>query len=294
MNIVMLPSVAGGIGHISRTAALAHALKRLENALGRPILRADHRHLTLTRDGEVLLEYARTLLRLNDEVRAHFSGPEVEGPVALGVPDLYAAYLLPEILGSFSRAYPRVAIELRCTRSVHLHAALEHGEVDVAIVTRQPEFGGGEVVRREPLVWVSGPVERPEAEDIVPLAVLPPGSIYRQRGLQALGEAQRKWRITSVCDSIAGLQAAVFAGLAVSILPRCAVTPGMRRLGPQEGLPALPALDLVLHRRPSGVTEAAERLAEYVAAKLRDVVPFRPARLSGEYAKGDPRRAAEM
>jgi DNA-binding transcriptional LysR family regulator len=86
----------------------------------------------------------------------------------------------------------------------------------------------------------------------------------------------------------------VFAGLAVSILPRCAVTPGMRRIGPQEGLPALPTLDLVLHRRPSGVTEAAERFAEYVAAKLRDVVPFRPVRLAGEYAKGDPRRAAEM
>ena len=30
MNVVMLPSVAGGIGHISRTAALARALKRLD------------------------------------------------------------------------------------------------------------------------------------------------------------------------------------------------------------------------------------------------------------------------
>ena len=34
-----------------------------------------------TRDGEDLLSYARAFLRLNDEVRARFSAPEVSGPV---------------------------------------------------------------------------------------------------------------------------------------------------------------------------------------------------------------------
>lgn len=274
---------AGGLTaagkRVGRTQpAVTHQLRRLEDALGRRVFEADHRRLQLTRDGEVLLEHARSLLRLNDEVRAHFSGPEVEGQVALGVPDLYAAYLLPEILRGFASAYPRVEVALRCTRSVHLHAALEAGEIDLALVTRQPEITGGEVVRREPLVWVSGPAGRPELEPVLPLAVLPAGSVYRQRGLQALGEAGRKWRIMSVCDSIAGLQATVFAGLSVAVFPSCAVIPGVRRLGPHEGMPPLPALDLTLHGKTGGPTGAARHLAGYIAAKLHDVIPFQPFR----------------
>lgn len=261
--------------------AITHQMKRFEAALGRPLFGSDRRHLTLTRDGEVLLDYARALLRLNDEARACFDAPEVEGRVVLGTPDLYAAYLLPEILERFSRAYARVRIELRCRRSVHLHAALQADEIDVAILTEQVEFKGGEVVRREPLVWVAGPSGAPEAEPVLPLALLPAGSVYRQRALEALGAAGRRWSITSVGDSIAGLQAAVLAGLAVSVFPRCAVSAGMRLLGPAENLPPLPALDLVLHRRTQGLPEAAEHLARYIAANFAGVAPYRASPVAG-------------
>lgn len=257
--------------------AITHQMQRFEAALGRPLFGTDRRHLTLTRDGELLLDYARALLRLNDEARACFAAPEVEGRVVLGTPDLYAAYLLPEILARFSRAYPRVAVELRCRRSVHLHAALQADEIDIAVLTEQVEFKGGETVRREPLVWVAGLSGAPEAEATVPLALLPAGSVYRQRALEALGAAGRRWSIASVGDSIAGLQASVLAGLAVSIFPLCAVSAGMRTLGPAEGFPALPTLDLVLHRRAQNLPPAAEHLARYVVANFGEVAPFRPA-----------------
>ena len=256
--------------------AITHQIKRLEDNLGRSLFGCDRRHLTLTRDGEIFLGYARSLLRLNDEARTRFSAPELEGHVILGTPDLYAAYLLPEVLGSFARAHPRIEIELRCTRSVHLHAALQREEVDIALMTDQPEFRGGDTVRKEKLIWVAGRSSELETEDVLPLAVLPSGSVYRQRALEALGMIGRKWSIMSVSDSIAGLQAAVFAGLAVSVFPECAVSPAMRVLGKAEGLPNLPSLDLVLHRKPRAATEAAEHLASYLAAELAHVSPFTP------------------
>lgn len=256
--------------------AITHQIKRLEEGLGRPVFHCDRRHLTLTRDGEVLLEYARALLRLNDEARARFSAPEIAGHVTIGTPDLYAAYLLPDVLRRFSRAHPGIEIELRCTRSVHLHAALLRDELDIALMTNQPEFRGGNVVRHEKLVWVAGPSGEPERDDPLPLAVLPAGSVYRQRALEALGSSGRQWSITSVSDSIAGLQAAVFAGLATSVFPHCAVAPGMRCLGKAEGLPGLPSVQLVLQRRPQGVSEAAEHLAQYIASELGSITPFRP------------------
>lgn len=264
----------GSITHagkqVGRTQpAVTHQMHRLEKALGKPLFEGGRRHLTLTRDGEMLLGYARTLLGLNDEIRERFQAPDVAGHVRLGVPDLYAAFLLPGVLARFARAYPLIAIELRCSRSVHLHAALQREEIDVALMTRQPEFGGGTVVREEPLVWVAGREQPVPAEGPLPLALLPAGSLYRQRALDALGHVGRPWTVAAVSDSIAGLQAAVYAGLAVSIFPLCALSPSVRRLGMADGLPDLPDLEIVLQRKPGETAPAAEHLAQYVVSELR-------------------------
>ena len=255
--------------------AISHQTKRLEEAVGRPLFGANKRHLTLTREGEILLEYARSILRLNDEARARFASPDVQGHVTLGTPDLYAAYLLPGILGSFSRAHPSIEIELRCQRSIYLIAALQAEQIDLAILTRQPDHQGGQVVRREPMVWVASGTARPESEPILPLALLPPGSVYRQCALDALGVVGRRWRVASVGDNVAGLQAAIFAGLAVAVMPWCAVSPAMRRLGVSEGLPSLQAVDLVMVRTSKSMSPAAAQLADYIGQRLESVEPFR-------------------
>lgn len=44
--------------------------------------------------------------------------------------DLYAAYLLPQLLRRFARAHPHVEIEMRCMRSVHLYEAMLRDELD--------------------------------------------------------------------------------------------------------------------------------------------------------------------
>ncbi|MBX9710342.1 MAG: LysR family transcriptional regulator [Xanthobacteraceae bacterium] len=248
--------------------AITHQIKRLEDSVGRTLFDSNRRQLSLTRDGEVLLEFARTMLRLNDEALDRFLVPDVTGHVVLGTPDLYASYLLPEVLENFSRSHPNVEIQLRCTRSIHLNAALERDEIDIALMTNQPEFRRGELVRREPLVWVAGIGSDPELRKPLPLAVLPQGSVYRHHALEALGAASLQWSVRSVCDSIAGLQAAVLAGLAVSVFPRCAVVPGIRCLDETDGMPRLPPIELVLHRKRPSVSDAAEQLAQYIARAL--------------------------
>lgn len=264
---------------VGRTqSAVTHQIGRLEAHLGRPVFGPDRRRITLTADGEILLEYARAMLRLSEEAKARFALPGVAGRVTLGTPDLYAAYLLPEVLGRFSRAYPEIEIQLHCRRSVYLHAELMRDKLDIAILTEQPDLHRGEAVRTEPLSWVAGRGGRPETDDPIPLAVLPAGSVYRQRALEALGTAGRRWTIRSVSDTIAGLQAAVFARLAVSVFPHCAMSSGMRRLGEEDGMPKLPNIDLVLVRRPTGISDAAEHLAHYISRELRAAAPFRPMR----------------
>ncbi len=248
--------------------AITHQIGRLENRLGRALFASDRRHIALAADGEILLEYARAIIRLNNETYDLLSSRHVTGEVTLGTPDLYAAYILPEVLGSFARAHPNIEIQLRCTRSIHLHEALARGELDIALMTNQPDFKRGELIREEPIAWVSGLTSSIERQDPLPLALLPKGSVYRHRALQALRVQGRSWSIRSVCDSIAGLQATVLAGLAVSVFPSCALTGNVRRLDGTDGLPSLSPVELVLHPRPGGVSQAADYLAQYIGREL--------------------------
>ena len=137
----------------SDAKATIDQIRRLEESVDRQLFDDNRRKLTLTHDGEVLLEFARAILRLNDEARDRFQATDITGHVTLGTPDLYASYILPEVLDKFSRAHPNVEVELRCTRSVHLHAALERGELDIALMTNQPEFRSGELVSRNVFVY---------------------------------------------------------------------------------------------------------------------------------------------
>jgi DNA-binding transcriptional LysR family regulator len=93
--------------------AITHQVARLEERIGRQLFASDRRHIALTNDGEILLEYARAMIRLNNEVYNRLSNRHLAGQVTLGTPDLYAAYLLPGVLGSFSRAHPDVEIQFR-------------------------------------------------------------------------------------------------------------------------------------------------------------------------------------
>ncbi|GIL38422.1 LysR substrate-binding domain-containing protein [Roseiterribacter gracilis] len=253
--------------------AITHQIKRLEERLQRPLFESHRRRLVLTSEGQILLEFARAIVRLNNDAYTSLTRGQIAHPVKLGTPDLYAAYLLPDVLRNFSISHPEVEVDLRCTRSVHLSKALQRGELDIAVMTNQPEFERGEVIREEPLIWVAGRNAEPETQNPLPLALLPEGSVYRQYALDALSAAGRSWSIRSVCDSIAGLNAAVASGLAVSIFPNCAVDRSVRRLGRREELPPLPPVQLVMHRRPGGVSDAAEHLAQFIARELASVSP---------------------
>ncbi len=98
--------------------------------------------------------------------------------------------------------------------------------------------------------------------------MLPQGSVYRHHALEALGAVGKQWSIRSVSDSIAGLQAAVFAGLAVSVFPRCAIVPNVRCLGEADGMPKLPAIELVMHRKSQPISNAGEQLAQHIIREL--------------------------
>lgn len=263
--LVETGSVSETARRIGRTQpAVSLQMKRLEEILDAQLFTHANRKLVLTHDGELLLGYARTIMSLQDEVKVRLVAPKLSGHVVIGVPDLYAAYLMPPILSKFFSAFPDVIVELRTMLSSPLMAQLKAGEIDLALVTGMKAFSDGELVAQEPLVWVTGDQRSSHDGNPVPLAMLPPGNVFRDLALGSLDTVGRKWKIILISPGLNGLHAAVLSGAAVSVIARSSVIPGMRILGQDESFPSLPAVDLVLYRAGKSNNAAADALGDMV------------------------------
>jgi DNA-binding transcriptional LysR family regulator len=241
--VVDAGSLSGAAPLVHRSqSAVSMQIKKLETALGRPVLLRGPRHLEVTPAGAELLSYARRMLQLQAETQAALFGPQLAGRVRLGVPDDYASMYLTPVLRSFSHRYQGVEIELTCEQSTSLIPRVVRGELDLALVSRdKPQRG--RFLFEEPLVWVGAAQFEVWRRDPLPVAVYESASMARSATLKALAARRRAYRIVYHSSSLAGQLAAVESGLAVAVLTRCSVPPGLQIL---QNLPAefdLPPLD---------------------------------------------------
>jgi DNA-binding transcriptional LysR family regulator len=122
----------------------------------------------------------------------------------------------------------------------------------------------------EHLRWVTGtryPLDLGRGRT-VPLAVFQQGCLYRNRAIHMLERGQRSWHIAYTSPNLVSIQAAVSAGLGMSILPEMAVLPDHRLLGPDEGFPSVPDTEVALVIAPSAGTATrnlADLLLEFFA-----------------------------
>jgi DNA-binding transcriptional LysR family regulator len=245
-------------------SAVSMQMKRLEERLGRPIFVRDGRMSRLTEDGERLLDYARRILRLNLECVATFGDAELTGRVRLGVPDDYADRYLPEILARFAQSNPRAEVTVVCEPTPMLLDRIATGDLDLAIVTHVEGRFGAQIIRIEPLLWVTS--DRAGVHDAVALGR--PTCNWRRSATQALEDISRPFRVLYSSWNSTAVGAAVLAGLAVSVLPESAVRDGMRVLRPNEGYPALPPVQIGLIRNRHEPTALTEALRTHIVQSL--------------------------
>ena len=250
-------------------SAVSLQIKRLEETLGVRLLERSPRHVALTVEGEMILDQARRILALHDELVSRVAEPELSGVVRLGAPEDFATSHLPAVLARFARAHPRVALEVTCELTLQLLERFRSGGLDIALVKREPAgITDGIRVWREPLVWVSSGEVLPEPADELSLVVSPAPCVYRKRMTEALSGAGRRWRIAYTCGSLAGAHAAVRAGLGVTALPKEMAPADLTILsGEGFGLPDLADTEMALiEARNLGA--AALRLRDYIVREL--------------------------
>ena len=93
---------AAGQRLLRSQSAISLQLKRLEAQLGVRLLDRTPRAVALTVEGELVLDQARRLLALNDELVARAREPQLNGLVRLGVPEDFATARLPRLRALFA------------------------------------------------------------------------------------------------------------------------------------------------------------------------------------------------
>ncbi|MEO9168814.1 MAG: LysR substrate-binding domain-containing protein [Aestuariivirga sp.] len=249
-------------------SAVSMQMKRLEETIGRPIFARDGRGSRLTSDGERLVDYARTLVAMNDEAVSNFSQPEITGTVRFGTPDDYADLFLPEILGRFSRTHPQVNVDVECLQSVDLASRIRNSELDLAVVTFNGGEINGEALISADMVWVTSARHQTHTQEKLPLAASGVTCSWRKLTVEKLQENDRAFRVAYMSPNFATICAVVTQGLAVAAMPRICVKPGMRILTEADGFPSLGAFDIGLIHKPGKLSPAAQALAQHVREGL--------------------------
>jgi len=250
-------------------SAVSLQIKRLEEQLGVRLLERNPRHLALTSEGELILDHAKRILFLNDDLIARVKEPELSGLVRLGAPEDFATSHLPNVLAGFARSHPQVALEVTCELTLDVLERFQAGGLDIALVKRAPSgVTGGIRVWREPLVWVAADRHIGDTDGPLPLAASPQPCVYRKRMTDALDGVGRGWRIAYTCGSLAGTHAAVRAGLGLTVLPKEMVPSDLTILNDESlDLPDLADTEMALIEAPQ-LNPAATRLRDYIVREL--------------------------
>ncbi|MGY4316367.1 LysR family transcriptional regulator [Bradyrhizobium sp. JR3.5] len=248
-------------------STVSQQIKRLEEDVGQPLLIRSGKDVTPTEAGERLLTYARRLLSLAEEARDVLSRPGSEGAIRIGITEDFAAYRLTRLLATFARSHPNLRLDVRSGQSLFLHRDLERGDLDLALIKRAVSEKGGIAVWPERVHWVTSKSHpRDTATGSVPLIGFGSGCLYRAHAIHALERAGRNWHMAYTSSSLAGIQAAVAAGLGLSILSEMSIQAEHRVLTAKDGFAPIERTEVALIAAPEAspaTLRLADRLAEY-------------------------------
>ena len=270
--VVDLGSYTKAADRVGRTQpAVTLQIQKLQELAGCRIMKAGGRDFALTEDGELLLRYARQILRLNDEIASRLQRRKPEGVVRIGLPTDYAVAFLQRVLTNYVEQHKEVELEISCQLSAITMQRLADDELDLAIAMYSEHQSDRLAYSwAERPIWVTAENSETHLKNPVPIAAHDKGCEYRERMIRALDSIGRPWRIAYVSPGISGLQEAVKAGFGVSALTKRTLLRGMQVLTEADGFPALPDIRIGLHYKHSNLSTAALMLVSYIVQSLHD------------------------
>jgi DNA-binding transcriptional LysR family regulator len=240
--------------------AVSKRIAALESELDARLFDRIGRTVTLTEGGVALLPRAQKLLmELEDSIRAISSlSGEVRGTLRFATSHHIGLHRLPPTLKRFTQMYPQVRLDIRFMDSEAACVAVEHGELELGIVTLPPEPSiklTTEVIWEDPLgIVVSRNHPLAEQADVTldqlaqHVAVLPATNTYtRQIAELAFSRLGLTLEIALSTNYLETIKMLVSVGIGWSLLPNTMLDKHISKLSVEE-LSLQRSLGIVYHR----------------------------------------------
>jgi DNA-binding transcriptional LysR family regulator len=231
-------SSAANIVHLSQPTVSSH-IKDLEDHLGCRLIDRLPKKVVPTKAGELLYTYACRLLSLREEAESALSTFQgiIKGELLIGGSTIPGVYILPKMMGAFSKTYPdvKICLEMGDTEKI-IHATLM-GRLELGVVGAKSD---DHRILQEPLLedelqlvvpanhrWAkkkSIPLSQVKKE---PFITREPGSGTLKSillHLEKKGCRVEDFNITAQMGSTEAIRQAIKSNIGVSILSRLAVS----------------------------------------------------------------------
>lgn len=115
---------------------LSTYISKVEEELGTAIFNRSTNPITLTKAGELYLETAAKIIKLDKEMRsALLDMAECKrGKIVLGMPVVHAVHMLPPLLKKFWQTYPHIEVHNIEDNIFNIRDSLLKGSCDIAIL----------------------------------------------------------------------------------------------------------------------------------------------------------------
>ena len=250
-------------------SAVSQQVKALEDELGMSLFDRATRPPVLNVHGKMLVESARQIMDISEQVVGTISGRKLSGTLFLGAMRSCQVGVLPRALASLRLQYPDLHVRVASGRSDDLVVSVAGGRIDAAIVSGPIEVASGFTMStflNEPLMVVAPPGCSGRSDREV-LEAYPFIRFERNVPVARMIESELVRRHIDVrtemeIDSLQAIVLMVAHGLGVSVVPKLTI---------QDPFPieveALPFGDPPLSR-PVGIIERVSNPKGHIVQAL--------------------------
>lgn len=265
--------------------AVSAQIKRLQTLLGAELLDKSAPGVRLTANGEVMVNYMRRLLSINDQILDLSSQSTRIDRLRIGIPPYHHENAILRLIGDFRSNHPEFHVQVCAESSEILLGEFRRGEFDLVLAfADELETISTHCSWSEEVAWSMASPSLLRDDGPIPLVVLGESSLTRRIGVKALKEAGQPYEIVYVGKSYTGLVGAVAAGLGVACLvKRFIEASGLPVFDRTPRLPKLANTNVGIYigagREGSALADLAERIAAVVRpAEANPVVSWTAAR----------------
>ena len=123
-------------------SALSQQVKSIEEELGVPLFDRSRNRLQFTEAGELLHQRAKRIVKEVDDAKTAIDELEqlYRGTLRIGVVQTVNAYLMPQVVSSFSSRFPNVCLKVHELSAPRLEEKLHSHELDMGISFRPADY----------------------------------------------------------------------------------------------------------------------------------------------------------